>query len=178
MSIRISPVAVDAGVDTTATPPGQPQHMPTTGCSAHTDDLACADLCPSPPSEPVSPPSEAPELQQAQDVPVNRYPQHSVDDFALSTHLSSSPLPSIYPNSFLSRSASPPSEAHILKYQDAPRKSARFAAQSQSAKTLDAPPSTDPTTPRLLKRRKGARQEASVLDISGNFIFIMILFDC
>ena len=178
MSIRISSVAVDAGVVTTATPPGQPQHMPTTGCLAHTDDLACADLCPSLPSEPVSPPSKSPELQQAQDVPVIQSPQHSVDKFALSTHLSSSPLPSIYPDSFLSRRGSPPSEAHILTYQDAPRKSARLAAQSQSAETLDAPPSTDPTMPRLLKRRKGARQEASGLDISGNFIFIMILFDC
>ncbi|KAI4519396.1 hypothetical protein K525DRAFT_287264 [Schizophyllum commune Loenen D] len=127
-------------------------HMPTTGCPAHTDDLACADLCPSLPSEPVSPSSESPELQQAQDVSVIQSPQHSVDHFALSTHLSSSPLPSIYPNSFLSRGASPPSEAHLLKYQDAPRKSTRLAAQSQSAETLDAPPSTDPTTPRLLKR--------------------------
>ncbi|KAL1695380.1 hypothetical protein GGG16DRAFT_45435 [Schizophyllum commune] len=158
--VRNEACAEDAGVDTTATPPGQPQHMPTTGCSAHTDDLACADLCPSLPSEPVSPPSESPELQRAQDVPETQSSQHSVDDFALSTHLSSSLLPSIYPNSFLSRSASPPSEAHILKYQDAPRKSARLAAQSQSAETLDARPSTDPTTPRLLKRPTSASTTA------------------
>ncbi|KAL1718376.1 hypothetical protein EV715DRAFT_201304 [Schizophyllum commune] len=136
--VRNAACAEDAGVDTT--PPGQPQHMPTTRCSAHTDDLACADLCPSLPSEPVSPSSESPELQQVQDVPVIQSPQHSVDDLGFASHLSSSPLPSIYPNSFLSRGASPPSEAHILKYQDAPRKSTRLAAQSQSAETLDAPP--------------------------------------
>ncbi|KAL1751189.1 hypothetical protein FB107DRAFT_222524 [Schizophyllum commune] len=154
--VRNEACAEDAGVDTTATPPGQPQHMPTTGCSAHTDHLARADLCPSPPSEPVSP-----SLQQAQDVPVIQSSQHSVGDLGFTSHFSSSPLPSIYPNSFLSRGVSSPSEVRVLKYQDAPRKSARLAAQSQSAETLDARPSTDPTTPRLLKRRKGARQEAS-----------------
>ncbi|KAL1702523.1 hypothetical protein EV121DRAFT_209853 [Schizophyllum commune] len=158
--VRNEACAEDAGVDTTATPPDQPQHMPTIGCLARTDDLACADLCPSPPSEPVSPSSESPELQQAQGAPVIQSPQHSVDHFAFSTHLSSSPLPSIYPNSFLSRGASPPSEAHLLKYQNAPRKSTRLAAQSQSAETLDAPPSTDPTTPRLLKRPTSASATA------------------
>ncbi|KAL1673028.1 hypothetical protein EV122DRAFT_223520 [Schizophyllum commune] len=158
--VRNEAWAEDAGVDTTATPPGQPQHMPTTGCSAHTDDLACAGLCPSLQSEPASLFSESPELQQAQDVPVVQSSQHSVDNLDFASHLSSSPLPSIYPDSFLSRGASPPSEAHILTYQDAPRKSTRLAAQSQSAETLDAPPSTDPTMPRLLKRPTSASATA------------------